>query len=231
MTLNPRVLYRGYGANCLNMGGVTCFQFAANGIVKKAVTGGQVRKLTSFEQIYAGFAAGFLSGIVCSPLELVMIQQQVKGGSFVATAGQVLPKAGRGLFNCSMREGIYSAGYLGIGPVVRSYLWDNHRDKFGSEDQARMVGAILAGLFGAYLSHPFDTIKTCMQGDVEQKRFRGMSDTAATLWREGGVQKFYRGVVFRCLRQICAVFILDKARVSLAPLMFPKAFEGAENDQ
>ena len=45
-TLNPRVLYRGYVANCLNMGSVTGFQFFANGATKQLLTGGVTRPLT-----------------------------------------------------------------------------------------------------------------------------------------------------------------------------------------
>eukprot|EP01047_Picozoa_sp_COSAG01_P114446 COSAG01_NODE_43120_length_433_cov_0.682635_1_plen_30_part_01 len=30
-----------------------------------------------------------------------------------------------------------------------------------------MPAAIIGGTFACYLSHPFDTCKTCMQGDVE----------------------------------------------------------------
>jgi hypothetical protein len=153
-----------------------------------------------------------------------MIQQQVKGGTLVGTTAKSMPNIFRGLFNCSMREGIYSAGYMGVGPVVRSYLYDNYRDTFQSEDQARIVGAIIAGLFGAYVSHPFDTIKTCMQGDIEKAKYKRVPDTARTIYANGGVPAFYRGAVFRCLRQICAVFILDKVNCNLAPIMFPKAF-------
>jgi hypothetical protein len=228
LTLDPRKLYRGYGANCLNMGGVTCFQFVANGYVKKLVTGGENRALTAPEQLQAGFAAGFVSAVVCSPLELVMIQQQRKGGSILSTAAAVAPQSLRGITMCAMREGIYSAGYLGVAPAMREYLRANHADKFQSEDQARFAGAICAGLSAAYLSHPFDTIKTCMQGDVEKKTYGSVSQTASTLYKTVGLTGFYRGAVLRCTRQIFAAFILDKARVVLAPLMFPHAFENVD---
>ena len=125
-TLNPRVLYRGYVANCLNMGSVTGFQFFANGATKQLITGGVTRPLTPAEQIGAGFAAGSSSAILASPLELLMIQQQRKGGSMGGAAATVLSAGpatvGRGLINTAMREGIYTAGYLGVGPAVREYI-------------------------------------------------------------------------------------------------------------
>ena len=44
---------------------------------------------------------------------------------------------------------------------------------------------MLGGIFGALLSHPFDSIKTCMQGDLERKLYRGSIETARKLY---GVQ-------------------------------------------
>jgi len=77
----------------------------------------------------------------------------------------------RGLVNTSLREGIYTAGYLGVAPVVREYLRAKFPDSLGkTEDSARTFGAILGGIFASSLSHPMDTAKTCMQGDVERKK-------------------------------------------------------------
>ena len=77
-TLNPAVLYRGYGANTLNNGLCVMSQFFLNGVIKNALTGGVDRKLSPTETIGAGVAAGALSSVVGSPLELAMIQQQKK---------------------------------------------------------------------------------------------------------------------------------------------------------
>ena len=40
-----------------------------------------------------------------------------------------------------------------------------------------VLGSIASGLIAATLSHPLDTIKTCMQGDVERKRYHNMRQT------------------------------------------------------
>ena len=40
-----------------------------------------------------------------------------------------------------------------------------------------VIGSIASGLIAATLSHPLDTIKTCMQGDVERKRYHNMRQT------------------------------------------------------
>ena len=121
LTLNPRILYRGYVANCANVAAGTSFQFTTAGALNKLVLRGAQRELTDVEKVgtglaksqrmqivlcllapktncqclqhlttllfawlclvVPGFLAGFASGVVASPAELVMTQQQLKGGS------------------------------------------------------------------------------------------------------------------------------------------------------
>lgn len=50
-------------------------------------------------------------------------------------------------------------GYLGLGPaIVDAMLMRGY-----SMAQAKVTGAVIAGVLSATLSHPADTIKTCMQ--------------------------------------------------------------------
>ena len=75
-TLNPSVLYRGLGMSVINMSILTGVQFPLTGAVSNVMTGGADRALSSGEKIAAGVAGGAISGIICAPMELVMIQQQ-----------------------------------------------------------------------------------------------------------------------------------------------------------
>ena len=53
-------------------------------------------------------------------------------------------------FYCpAMREGIYTAGYLGVGPSVREFLVATYKY---SENAARVPAAILGGAFACLLS-------------------------------------------------------------------------------
>lgn len=75
----------------------------------------------------SAFTGGVASGFVCSPLELVMIQQQNFGGTLRATPSLVIKEFGvsklfsRGLLMSCGREGIYTMGMLGVGPTVKRY--------------------------------------------------------------------------------------------------------------
>mmetsp|Transcript_4788 Transcript_4788/g.6568 ORF Transcript_4788/g.6568 Transcript_4788/m.6568 type:complete len:123 (+) Transcript_4788:406-774(+) len=75
-SLDPRVLYRGLAVSIEKMSIVTGIQFPLTGLATSMITGGQNRKLSATEQISSGFIGGALSALACSPMELVLIQQQ-----------------------------------------------------------------------------------------------------------------------------------------------------------
>jgi len=209
-----------------NMGVLTGIQFPLANAVVKLVTGGQERRLSDLETISTGFAGGLISGIVCCPMELVMIQQQRFGGSIFSTPGRIASSAGvptllsRGLITSCGREGLFTAGYLGLGPVFAEKL----SNSMGGM-QAKVIGAILAGLVAGTLSHPMDTIKTCMQGDIERKKFTTVSQTAKTLLNEEGIFRFFRGWGFRTGRMSAGIFIINECKTRLTPLLFPHYFK------
>ena len=162
--MNPMVMYRGVGANCINMGSCTMIQFAVGGKLKSIITKGENRVLSLGEEMAAGIGAGTISAVVGSPLELVMIQQQRKGGGAAERIKNILEKplnVTRGFMGMAVREALWTCGYLSIPPVIRRTLMESYPDTFDTNDKARIPAALLGGLFGCYMTHPFDTIKTC----------------------------------------------------------------------
>lgn len=115
-------------------------------------------------------------------------------------------------------------GYLSIPPVVRRELMENYPERFPDNTTARIPAALLGGLFACYLTHPFDTIKTCMQGDIERSIYGTFTQTAKLIWSESKVFGFYRGATFRYGRMVCAVFIMDYLREKVGYLLYPQAF-------
>ena len=59
--------------------------FPLTAIATGIFTGGKQRKLSDSEEIGSAFIGGVLSGFICAPMELVMIQQQRKGGTLLDT--------------------------------------------------------------------------------------------------------------------------------------------------
>lgn len=231
LTLNPRILYRGYVANCANVAAGTSFQFATAGALNKLVLRGAQRELTDVEKVGTGFLAGFASGVVASPAELVMTQQQLKGGSVLQNVTNLLPTGPstvfRGFFPTCIREGLFTAAYLGVAPVLRTHLSSAFPGT--NEELHRVLAATAGAACSGILSHPFDTAKTCMQGDIERKTYGSFLQTCKEIHSSGGYGSFYRGLEFRFLRQVWQVWVLDLLRVKLSPVLFPYRFKADTN--
>lgn len=226
LTLDPFKLYRGVGANMINMGSCTMIQFAVGGSMKKAVLGDSDRQLKMYEEMGCGMGAGIISALAGSPLELIMIQQQRKGKATLATVSDVFPgNILRGFVGTAIREGLWTIGYLAIPPIIRRELTTRYPDTFDTQSKARVPASLLGGLFACYLSHPFDTVKTCMQGDIERTKFGTFSQTAKILFKESGPLAFYRGASFRYGRMVIAVFLMDTLQSMVGPLMYPSKFK------
>lgn len=204
-------------------------QFFLNGVAKRVMTGGTDRQLSNGEKIFAGVSAGAISSIVGGPLELIMVQQQTKGGGLVSTAMRLLAEGPstvfRGTGAMMLREGIFCGGYLGIMPVVREEITRRYPHSYGStDDRARLCATVIAGPICSFLSHPPDTIKTVMQGDIEQRRYTTYGQATRRIIAERGVAALWSGLPFRLARQFIAVFLFDKINAELAPRLFPHAF-------
>merc|ERR1712194_274944 len=125
-----------------------------------------------------------------SPLELIMIQQQRKGGSGPARVAEIAQNPvnfSRGLLGMAVREALWTCGYLSIPPVVRRTLMEKYPDTFDTNDKARVPAALIGGLFACYMTQWADTIKTCMQGDIERKTYGNFLQTAKSLHAESGI--------------------------------------------
>ena len=226
-TLNPSVLYRGVTVNTIQNAFCVMSQFFLAGQLKNVMTGGTDRPLSNAEKIASGVSAGAISSIVAGPMELIMIQQQVKGTGLAATAVEVVSSGPsviwRGTTGMALREGLYAGGFLGIIPVVREEVQKAYPDL--SADQARLGATFLAGPVCSMCSHPPDTIKTCLQGDVEGAKYTGYGQGVRSIVAERGARALWAGAPWRIFRQFCCFLLFDKINTDLAPLMFPHAFK------
>jgi len=226
-TMNPKIVYRGLTASVTNMAVLTGLQFISTGYVKKGITGGVDREMSTAETIGAALIGGGLSGLACCPMELVMIQQQRFGGTIINTPSRIIQQHGalgltRGMVTSVAREGIFTAGMLGVAPVIQNYLVEKHEI---NTVPAGMAGALAGALFAATVTHPLDTTKTCMQGDIEQSTYKGMTSTMKAIYQEKGIRRMFNGWSWRCGRMVCAMFWINLIKDRLAPVIYPHHFE------
>lgn len=225
-SLNPKFLYRGLGASVTNMAVLTGLQFPLTAVATSMFTGGEQRRLTNFEMIASSFVGGAISGLACGPMEVIMIQQQRFGGSLISTPIRLVSQFGvssilRGISMACVREAIFTAGCLGLAPVFTRELVDAYGFKLTT---AKLAGSVLAGITAGTLSHPVDTIKTCVQGDIERKTYGGVVATCKSLLQEGGLQRMFRGWGWRTGRMMGSFFVLSESKHLLSPILFSHHF-------
>lgn len=121
------------------------------------------------------------------------------------------------------REGIFCGGYLGIMPVVREAIQERYPTMHA--DQARLCATVVAGPICSFLSHPPDTIKTVLQGDLDGRSYRTYAQATRKIVSERGPAALWSGLPWRVFRQFIAVFLFDKINAELAPKLFPHAFD------
>ena len=69
-----------------------------------------------------------------------------------------------GLWSAMIRESIYAVGYLSLAPILMSSLQTHYSLFHNHPVQASFTASIVAGLTAATITHPVDTVKTCIQG-------------------------------------------------------------------
>ena len=69
-------------------------------------------------------------------------------------------------------------------------------------------------------SHPFDVIKTCMQGDLMKRKYSTLFKTSYVLYNcnhHGGIHRFFSGCFWRTVNVTATVYIANECRVRLSP--------------
>eukprot|EP01134_Creolimax_fragrantissima_P003318 CFRG3318T1 len=218
ITFNPREMYRGVFINVVSMAPITGVQFSAmqviSGLVKKS------HELTKTEKILSAAGAGSISALISGPAELIVIQQQKSGLSMGAECARICKQYGiarlyRGLSMAAGREALFTAGYLGLGPIVKTSLQEMSPTLKENDFMGLVAGGCVAGLFAGVLTHPLDTVKTRVQSDIAGAVYKGPTAAAKALYREEGFGAFYKGFLPRLGRLCGAVIILNKSAIIL----------------
>ena len=234
--------YRGLLVQAGTVAPITAFQFCANGLLQMMVvrfdnirgspsspSSGVQRELTDSEMILTAAGAGSISALLYSPVDLITIHQQKLRMGMIETGQHIIQEYGwgkngfyRGFFPCMIREAVYVSGYLGLAPVLTSHLLvQSSTDTIHNESSsiiirspfvAGILGASMAGVFSALVTHPIDTAKTCIQSDFSGKIWPNLSTTVPKLIKTSGVSSLFRGFLSRTTNICVACFICMNAQ-------------------
>jgi len=128
----------------------------------------------------------------------------------------------RGVTTTCGREAMFTMAMLGITPAIQHNLVTGPYKL--DKNSALAAGALTGACFAATLTHPLDTIKTCMQGDLGQVKYTDVLSTGRSLAAEYGVvQGLFKGLHFRIGLISTTFFLVNYFKQKTVPLLFPHA--------
>ena len=211
---------------CMNLGGTNAVQFVGTGFFQKLLAKSSNDK--DAVQVGGAFLGGAASGVPCSIWELCMIQQQRFGGSTLGTPARIVGEygaaaIGRGITTTIGREAMFTMSMLGITPLIQEKLVESSgMEKNAALAAGSLTGALLAGV----ATHPLDTIKSCMQGDLKREKYDGIVQTGRSLANEYGVvQGLFKGLFWRVALISTTFFLVNTFKQQTVPLLFPHAVQ------
>ena len=210
--------YRGVAVQAGSVAPITALQFLCNGAIGKMLSGASPlsselkRELTSFERLLAGLGAGIVSACIYTPVDLLTVQQQKMGLSLMGAVQYIVSEAGpeqlwRGILATSAREGIFAAGMFGLTPIISEILAKNLPRFKKNVVMANIMSACAAGVTAALLTHPMDTIKSCLQSDLFGTTYNNIVRTMTLIVKNSGWGGLFQGFVPRTILVIVAFFI------------------------
>lgn len=153
----------------------------------------------------AGMASGVLESVlVVTPMETVKTRLIDSNKGFVEGVRYVVKSNGIG--------GLYK----GVGATIaksasnqglRFIIFNQYKNMIISSPEQKLsahqslLGGMLAGVLGALINTPVDTIKSRMQS-LEAARYKGIVDCAKQMVVNEGVGSLWKGLVMRCARVV-----------------------------
>lgn len=226
---NPLLVYRGLPMACMNLGGTNAVQFGTTGFFQKLLANYGLAQ--DSVQVGGAFLGGLASGIPCSVWELCMIQQQRFGGSTLGTPARIvqefgLTDLGRGATMTMGRESMFTMSMLGVTPLIQQRLVETSG---WERNTALAAGSLTGALLAGVITHPMDTIKSCMQGDMGRVKYNGIVQTGQAIAAEHGVvQGLFKGLFYRIALISTTFFLVNTFKEKTVPLLFPHVVDKKE---
>ncbi|KAF2717616.1 mitochondrial carrier [Polychaeton citri CBS 116435] len=210
-------LYSGVLPQLVGVAPEKAIKLTVNDLVRGKFTEPKTGAIPVPAELLAGGMAGACQVVFTNPLEIVKIRLQVQGEAAKAAAreGEEFTKRSaawivrnlglvglyKGASACLARDVPFSAIYFPTyNHLKRDYFGESPTKKLGIV-QLLTAGAI-AGMPAAYLTTPFDVIKTRLQVEARkgQQSYTSLRHCARTVWAEEGFKAFFKGGPARIMR-------------------------------
>jgi hypothetical protein len=134
-----------------------------------------------------------------------------------------LPGLYRGITPNALRDGGFTVGFLVLTDKIKNNLPFTTHTNFGDS----VISGVLAALIAMTFTHPFDTIQTNMQKDLEKVRYKNTVDCLIKLYTLGvynkqtgmvdkGYKALFKGLFWRGLRGASAISLMSYLNTELS---------------
>lgn len=242
-TKGIRGLYSGLGPQLIGVAPEKAIKLTVNDFMRHFFMD-KNRTIKLHNEILSGAIAGACQVVFTNPLEIVKIRLQVRSDYVGENAKPQLGALGiakqlglRGLYKgaaaCLMRDVPFSAIYFPTYAHLKKDLF-----KFDPNDKTKrkklktwelLLAGGLAGMPAAYLTTPFDVIKTRLQIDPKkgETRYTGVIHAARTILKEESFKSFFKGGPARVLRS-SPQFGFTLAAFEIFQGLFPSSYKNDE---
>ncbi|OCL04175.1 calcium-binding mitochondrial carrier protein-like protein Aralar1 [Glonium stellatum] len=208
-----RGLYSGVLPQLVGVAPEKAIKLTVNDLVRGKFTDKKTGYIWWPWELLAGGTAGGCQVIFTNPLEIVKIRLQVQGE--VSKSVENAPKRSaiwivknlglvglyKGASACLLRDVPFSAIYFPTyNHLKRDYFGESPTKSLGVV-QMLTAGAV-AGMPAAYLTTPFDVIKTRLQVEARkgEAQYLSLRHAAKTIWQQEGFKAFFKGGPARIMR-------------------------------
>lgn len=236
-----RGLYSGLGFQLIGVAPEKAIKLTVNDFMRKKLVDSH-NQLSVASEIFSGASAGMCQVIFTNPIEIVKIRLQVKS-EYAAdaniTATNIIRNLGlsglyKGVAACLMRDVPFSAIYFPTYAHLKKDLF-----QFDPNDKTKrnrlktwelLLAGGIAGMPAAYLTTPFDVVKTRLQIEPKQgeTRYQGIFHAFKTILKEESFRSFFKGGGARVLRS-SPQFGFTLAAYELFKNVFPVPNLGGSN--
>lgn len=198
--------YNGIFGNIVTMVPMTAFRIICSTTIHEHLTPNESKSKES-NLMLSGLLGGFLPSIISSPIEYTRSYQIKNNISLSASSIELYKTHGakylsHGLISTGLRDSIYTIGFFSLTPLL-----DEKIKVTVSGSNLSTVGAgIISGTISAFLSHPFDTIKSEQQFKHLGKK--SVAQVASDIYKRNGLHGFFKGGMPRITRVISATAII-----------------------
>lgn len=208
-----RGLYSGLGFQLIGVAPEKAIKLTVNDYMRKKLVDSN-NKLSVLGEIISGASAGMCQIIFTNPIEIVKIRLQVKSeyaSNSDINAIKIIRTLGlsglyKGIVACMMRDIPFSAIYFPTYAHLKENLFQfdpndkTKRNKLKTSELLLAGG--LAGMPAAFLTTPFDVVKTRLQIEPKavETRYTGIFHAFKTILKEESFGSFFKGGGARVLR-------------------------------